>query len=198
MGRISNVERITRGLLHHYLPDIEMAYNIRPTLKDGAKPWQKSQARMYGIDLDGLEGDIYIPAWNTIIEVMGEQHYRNIDYFTGGDLDKHMRQLERDSRKIDLCQRQGITLYHCTVFDLLPYRWEPFIKHLMKDHGRLEQFHRTTPPRVLFAQADKLSRSKVTTKQVQPLDRPGLIPRLQRMWRHHKQHQKGQSRRVYG
>lgn len=198
MDRTSHLELTARGLFKHYLPQLTYAYNIRPTKKPGAKRWQVAQANKYGFDLDGLEGDIYIEEWRTIIELQGNQHKREVEFFTKGDNQVFQNQIERDSRKIALCRKQNISLYHAEIFDLLPYRFEPFIKQLMKEHGLYDKFNRTTPPRMLYAIADRLSHAKIKTKNSRPYRKPGLWPLLQRMWRRHKQYIRGQSRRVYG
>lgn len=160
MAGVSKTELTARGLLKHYLPTQKFAYQIRPTKKLGARPYQLLQAYLYNLELYGMEIDIFLPEWRVGIEVQGLQHYRPVEFFTRGDNQVFYDQQWRDSRKVQLCREQGVTLYHLDIFDLTQARFEPFIKQLMKDHGLLEQYRRTTSPRVLFVEAEKLSRAK--------------------------------------
>lgn len=52
--------------------------------------------------------DIYIPSINVAIEYQGIQHYEPVDFFGGEANFKNLR--ERDNKKINLCQKNGITL----------------------------------------------------------------------------------------
>lgn len=173
MGRLSKTEAIARGLLRHYLPDATFAFSIRPTTKLGAKEYQITQARKYGFDLEGLEGDILIEEFRTIIEVDGIQHGRLTPHFHRKPHDFES-QLERDRRKIELCKAQGVELHKLDIFDLTQRRFEPFIRELCKRHGRFEHYRRTTPPRVLFVQAERLSRARTPLAPAQTLNRPNV------------------------
>lgn len=54
--------------------------------------------------------DFYIPKYNTAIELQGKQHFKPIKYFGGEE--KLNEQIERDWRKIKLCEQNGVKLFH--------------------------------------------------------------------------------------
>lgn len=54
--------------------------------------------------------DFYIPKYNVAIELQGKQHFKPIEYFGGEE--RLNEQIERDWRKIKLCEQNGIKLLH--------------------------------------------------------------------------------------
>ena len=54
--------------------------------------------------------DFYLPKYNIGIELQGIQHFKPIKYF-GGD-EKYNKTIERDWRKIKLCEQNGVKLLH--------------------------------------------------------------------------------------
>ena len=56
------------------------------------------------------EYDFYLPEHNLIIERDGEQHYRVIDLFAGGDIDYLAKQQANDRFKTELAKESGIRL----------------------------------------------------------------------------------------
>ncbi len=180
MGRLSKTEAVARGLLRHYLPDVRQHHNIRPTTRKGAKAYQIAQAKRFGFDLDNLEGDIYLEDFRTIVEISGIQHGRPVKFFHRKP-DDFENQLERDRRKVELCRAQGIELYRLTAHQLVQREFEPFIRDLMKRHNRYEHYRRTTPPRVLYVQAEKLSRQKAPQAAETTVE-PLWLPIWRRIW----------------
>lgn len=53
-----------------------------------------------------------MPKYNIGIECQGEQHFKSIEYFGGEE--KLKNQIERDYRKIKLCEQNGVKLLHFT------------------------------------------------------------------------------------
>jgi hypothetical protein len=177
---LSNTERIARGLLHHYLPDERFIFNVRPEWLVNPKTG------------NALELDIYCEHLKSAWEINGVQHGRFTPGLQKTEAD-FLKQLEHDMHKVNVCRERCIALYRLTIFDLTQARFEPFVKQFMKEHGQLEQFNRTTPPRTLYIQAERLSRARNVPGR--PYRKPGLLPLLQRTWRRWK---KGQSKEVYG
>lgn len=54
--------------------------------------------------------DFYLPKHNIAIELQGKQHFKPIKMF-GGD-ERFEKQIERDWRKIKLCEQNGVKLLH--------------------------------------------------------------------------------------
>ena len=52
--------------------------------------------------------DIWIPKLNAGIEYQGEQHYKPIDFFGGKD--SYEATVQRDRKKKELCERNGVTI----------------------------------------------------------------------------------------
>lgn len=159
MGRLSNTERIVRSLLNHYMPHEKVAFTIRPEWLVNPKTGS------------ALELDLYLPDLKQAWQITGIQHSR----FTPGLQDTNddfFKQLDHDILKVNVCRNRGIALYRLTILDLTRPRFEPFIKQVMKDHGKLEQFNRTPPPRVLYAQAERLSHARAVPGK--PYRRAGL------------------------
>ena len=62
--------------------------------------------------LERLEIDIYFPKHKIGIEYQGDQHFHPIPIFGGEETFE--KQLERDNKKIEICQNNNIKLYHFT------------------------------------------------------------------------------------
>jgi len=183
MGRLSHTESIARGLFKHYLPNERVIFNVRPDWLVNPKTG------------NALELDLWMPDIKSAWEISGIQHSR----FTPGLQETEadfLKQLDHDMLKANVCRDRGVTLYRLTIIDLTRPRFEPFIKQVMKDHCKLEDFNRTTPPRALFAQAERLSHARAVPGK--PYRKPGLWPLLQRAWMRHQRYKKGQSKEVYG
>lgn len=70
----------------------------------------------YRIDWLGLQHlDFYLPKYNLAIECQGEQHYRPIEQFGGNE--GFLRSQERDQRKKQLCEENGVKLLYFTHYD---------------------------------------------------------------------------------
>ena len=65
--------------------------------------------QLLSIHQSGSELDIYIPDINLAIEYQGEQHYVAFEHMGGED--GLQRRIELDSRKADLCKKNGVNLY---------------------------------------------------------------------------------------
>lgn len=79
--------------------------------------------------LNGMELDIYIEKYKIGIEYQGEQHRRPIEYFGGRDAFE--KQVARDFKKLQLCEANGIELFHCyhdEPMDLFVNSLNDFIK----------------------------------------------------------------------
>ena len=64
--------------------------------------------------LEGLELDFFIKEKNMAIECQGEQHYKPVEQFGGED--EFKKSLERDQRKLQLCNENGIKLLYFTHY----------------------------------------------------------------------------------
>ena len=74
--------------------------------------WLKLNKRLYL--------DFYLPDYNIAIECQGLQHFKPIDLFGGEDFFK--KTLERDSKKYNLCKKNGIeVIYFTNVLESTPY-----------------------------------------------------------------------------
>lgn len=64
--------------------------------------------------------DFFLPKYNSIIECQGEQHFKPIEFFGGKEkFDLH---LDRDKRKLELCNKHDITiLYFSNLGIKYPY-----------------------------------------------------------------------------
>lgn len=60
--------------------------------------------------LEGLELDIFVPAFNLGLEYQGIQHYEPVEHWGGADSLARLQQ--RDARKKTLCHQHGITLIY--------------------------------------------------------------------------------------
>jgi very-short-patch-repair endonuclease len=68
--------------------------------------------------LDNLQLDFYIPEYKLAIEVQGEQHFRETNFL--GELSDIQK---RDTKKMMLCQKNGITLLYFATYMLdFPYK----------------------------------------------------------------------------
>jgi hypothetical protein len=162
---LSRTEFIARSLLQHYLPKDHFQYSVRPDWLRNPKTGRR------------LELDIYCPARGFAIEVDGIQHGR----FVAGmqrDFDHFTDQQSRDMHKIETCKQHGITLYKLTIFDLTQQRFAPFLVRLCVAH-RMQLDRYVDAPKALFAEAERLSRSRVVRRKYR---RPGLLPLLKRLF----------------
>ena len=66
------------------------------------------QKKFDWLGLQSLE--FYLPQYNIAIECQGKQHFKPIKYF--GDKESFEKQIERDWRKIKLCEQNGVKLLH--------------------------------------------------------------------------------------
>lgn len=63
--------------------------------------------------------DFYLPKYNTAIEIQGEFHFENIRL--NGKLIDHTKQMERDIKKYNLCQENGIKIIYLIPTHLMKY-----------------------------------------------------------------------------
>ena len=64
----------------------------------------------------GLQSiDFYLIDYNIAIECQGEQHYESIDFFGGSE--GYKQTLERDQRKKQLCEENGVELLYFTHYN---------------------------------------------------------------------------------
>lgn len=159
---LSQTERVGRELLKHYLPFLKVWYGIRPSWLS----WPVTGNR--------LELDIYFPEIKVAVEIDGIQHGR----FIAGmqrTFDVFERQQARDLWKVEECARLGITVYKLTIFDLTEQRFPAKLRQIIESgkvhakgdwalYDRLvyaqERVSYVTPPRDLFATAERLSRAR--------------------------------------
>lgn len=94
-SQISTGESLLREYVSCLFPGAEVKYNFRPRC------------------LEGLELDIYLPAYGLALEFNGDQHYIDTDTF-GSCRD----QVTRDKRKRYLCKRNNIYLVVIEAIDL--------------------------------------------------------------------------------
>lgn len=66
----------------------------------------EEQKRFHWLGLQSL--DFYIPSKNIAIECQGEQHFKPIDVFGGGEALKV--NIERDNRKYNLCKEHNVKI----------------------------------------------------------------------------------------
>jgi hypothetical protein len=181
MGRTSHSEQLCKDLLDWYLPaNWRKQENLRPDWLRNPKTGRR------------LEIDRYYPDLKLGIELDGIQHGR----FVKGMHKSYQAAIDgqaRDMAKIEQCKAQGVRLIKLDIFDLVQFNFEPFIKQLMRDYDIGHEFQRKTPPRLLYVQAERLSRAKAVKGQ--PYRKSGLLPLLQRAWKRWK---KGQRKEVYG
>ncbi len=165
---LSRTERIGRDLFRHYFPREQAVYNVRPD-------WLVNPETG-----NALEIDIFYSALNLGVEISGIQHGRFIPGLqdTFADFEKQQR---HDALKIERCRERDVRLHALTVFDLTEARFDPFIKRLMGDLGRVEEYRRTRRPSHLYAEAEKLSRQKFRPPHAPKKRQPGIIPLLKRM-----------------
>lgn len=78
--------------------------------------------------LEGLELDIFVPSLNLAFEYQGEQHFHPIEVWGGAKALE--AQQERDRRKADLCEANGIDLIYIYYTESLT---EKYIRKILKD-----------------------------------------------------------------
>ena len=60
--------------------------------------------------------DFYLPKYNVAIECQGEQHFKPIEFWGG---DKGLEeQIERDERKFNLCESNGLNILYYTTIEV--------------------------------------------------------------------------------
>ena len=63
-----------------------------------------------------LRLDFYLPKYNIAIECQGEQHFKPIEFWGG---DKGLEeQIERDERKFNLCESNGLNILYYTTIEV--------------------------------------------------------------------------------
>jgi hypothetical protein len=163
---LSQTENIARALFKTYLPNERVVYGVRPD-------WLMNPETG-----NCLELDLYWPDLKMAAEIDGSQHFR----FTPGlqstyaDFEKQQR---HDTHKIQVCAERGITFHRFSIFELLENRFDPFIKSLLISQGKLGVYEHTAKPNYLYAQAERLSRSRVVST---PKRKPGLWPLMKRVF----------------
>ena len=75
--------------------------------------------------------DFYLPKCNIAIECQGDQHFIET-FFSSNDKGKLAKQIERDKRKLKLCNENGITMLYFTHFKSPPYECFTKIEDLME------------------------------------------------------------------
>lgn len=72
----------------------------------------------------------YLPKYNIAIECQGKQHFKPIEFWGG---DKGLKeQIERDERKFNLCESNGLNiLYYTTIEVPKSFNHEYFDKNKM-------------------------------------------------------------------
>jgi hypothetical protein len=107
-------EAMLVGILARLFPGTELIRHHRPE-------W-----------LAGLELDIFLPAHRLAFEYQGQQHFHAIDAWGGEEALEKLQ--ARDRRKVTLCRRQDVSLFHVNYSD--PVTSE-FVRALLK-HDRPE------------------------------------------------------------
>lgn len=70
--------------------------------------------------LNGLQLDFYIPSKKIAIECQGKQHFVSVKHFGGDNEFKNLQEI--DKKKIELCEKEGITLLYFSNFNIdYPY-----------------------------------------------------------------------------
>lgn len=142
--KISSIQRLMRRYIEWYFPTLTIAENIRPSqraIDDRGKG--REEYRLYGLELEGLEIDLYLPQIRVAVEVNGSQHYRPVDYFHADRIkpswwqkllgkkptidrskvqQRFTGQLRRDARKAELLAQQDVKLITLDHSDRLYFR----------------------------------------------------------------------------
>ena len=84
--------------------------------------------------LGRLELDFYLTKENVAIECQGEQHFKEIEYFSSDGEDSFEKRLKRDERKRILCEENGIKLlYYSNLGIDYPYQVYEDKEELLKE-----------------------------------------------------------------
>lgn len=79
--------------------------------------------------MDKLQLDFYIPEYNAAIEVQGEQHFKENNFF-----DKLNEQLKRDNKKRKLCEENNVRLFYFATYKYdFPYKVYTDLNEMWKD-----------------------------------------------------------------
>lgn len=129
---MSHIQALMRRYVAWYFPFLMIIDDARPT----ARPNQYNRTgralyNRWGIELQGLEIDIWLPQIRVAIEVQGGQHYRPVDRFHADVIrptwwqrllgakprtdrrrvqERFQAQLQRDARKRTRLTEQGVLL----------------------------------------------------------------------------------------
>lgn len=82
--------------------------------------------------LEGLELDCFCPEMNIALEYQGEQHYKYISHFHRNGEEDFIKQQERDKKKKDLCEKNGIALI------IVSYEYNCYNKNKLKQYIKTE------------------------------------------------------------
>jgi hypothetical protein len=115
--RISHSETLAKQILDQYFGEFKKLDNVRPD-------W-----------LSGLEIDRFYPTLGIAIEFQGDQHYRTVPGMHKGPAD-FQRQLQLDTQKRDLIEKQGMKLYPIDLLDLDRFRVKNLFKRMAVDGER--------------------------------------------------------------
>ena len=70
--------------------------------------------------LKGLSLDFYLPEYNAAIECQGIEHFKETSFF--GGLKGFYNTLERDKRKLDLCDKNNVKIFYYSNLNMeYPY-----------------------------------------------------------------------------
>jgi very-short-patch-repair endonuclease len=106
----SNEENISENRLYD-----ELLHNVRDEIiKQKKFKWLRYK--------NPMSIDFYIPSKKIGIEYQGEQHFKNVQLYGGED--RFKIQLDRDLKKIKLCEEHGIKLLHFTYNDKI--KWDEY------------------------------------------------------------------------
>ena len=88
-------------------------------------------------DILPLPFDFYLPEYNILIEIDGEQHYRPISFGCKDKykiLDNFYKQLNHDKIKNEYCKRNNIPLIRIPYYEIQDDNLEYFLFDMLKKH----------------------------------------------------------------
>ena len=127
-----NLSHLERSVMN-YLDEVGITYDYQKRFK-----WLGRQSL-----------DFYLPDYNVGIECQGEQHFFPVEHFGGNKAFKNT--LERDKRKIALCEKNGIKLLY---FGNVP-NYDTFLGEVV--HDDIQYL-------INYLQKHKIDRDKPTTE----------------------------------